>query len=84
MASYSNNAKNGWDVWAKYIVICEEGNFDGVRHLCGFVIYEKLIVVLYESLVDKFTCTSMIIVIVEDMYSNHAPSCVRFFLQKCT
>ena len=69
VASYSYNPKNGWVIWAKYIAVCEEGNSDGVWHLCGFAIYrvwEELRVTYYRSLVDKFTCTSLIIVIAEE------------------
>ena len=37
-----------------------------------------------KSLVDKFTCTSLIIVIVKENVQQSRPSCVHFFLQKCT
>ena len=39
ITSYSNKAKNGWVVIAKYIAICEEEISVGVWHLCDFTIY---------------------------------------------
>ena len=66
------------------LAIWEEGISVGVLYLC-FAIYHawgELFVVQYQSLVSKFTCTSKIMVIVEEnVYSHHTSSYVHIFLQ---